>query len=44
MPDEATTMRILLAALVLIFGVGAAMAPASATNTGGNKTCSGNNC
>jgi hypothetical protein len=37
-------MRILLAAIILIFGVSAATAPALATNGGGNKTCSGNNC
>jgi hypothetical protein len=37
-------MRILLAAIILIFGVSAATAPAFATNTGGNKTCNGNNC
>jgi hypothetical protein len=49
-PDGTKAMRILLAAIILIFGVGAATAPALAdgggTNTGGNysKTCSGNNC
>jgi hypothetical protein len=37
-------MRILLAAIILIFGVSATTAPAFATNGGGNKTCSGNNC
>ncbi len=39
-------MRILLAAIILIFGVSAATAPAFATNTGGNNNsnCSGNNC
>jgi hypothetical protein len=43
-------MRILLAAIILLFGVSAATAPAFAdgggTNTGGNGTenCSGNNC
>jgi hypothetical protein len=44
-------MRILLAAFILIFGLGAAIWPASATNSGGTNTggsgvrsCSGNNC
>ena len=43
-------MRILFAAILLVFAVSAATAPALAdgggTNTGGNynKTCSGNNC
>jgi hypothetical protein len=37
-------MRILLAAIILIFGVGLATAPALATNGGGNNSCSGNNC
>ncbi len=43
-------MRILLAAIILIFGLGAAIGPAFAdgggTNTGGNgfRSCSGNNC
>ena len=41
-------MRILLAAIILIFGVSAATAPALATNGGGNRSndssCSGNNC
>jgi len=37
-------MRILLAAIILLFGVSAATAPALATNTGGNKDCSGSNC
>jgi len=37
-------MRILFAAIILLFGVSAATAPAFATNTGGNNTCSGNNC
>jgi hypothetical protein len=38
-------MRILLAAIILIFGVSAATAPAFATNTGGNNNsnCT-NNC
>jgi hypothetical protein len=39
-------MRILLAAIILIFGVSAATAPAFAdgggTNTGGNQTCNDN--
>jgi hypothetical protein len=41
-------MRILLAAIILIFGVSAATAPAFATNGGGNASsdtnCSGNKC
>jgi hypothetical protein len=41
-------MRILLAAIILIFGVSAATAPAFATNGGGHRSsdssCSGNNC
>jgi hypothetical protein len=43
-------MRILFAAIILIFGVGATTAPALAdgggTNTGGSgvRSCSGNNC
>jgi hypothetical protein len=37
-------MRILLAALVLIFGVSAAMADGGGTNGGGNQTCSGDKC
>jgi len=36
-------MRILLAAIIVIFGVSAATAPAFATNTGGNQTCNDNN-
>jgi hypothetical protein len=36
-------MRILLAAIILLFGLSAATAPALATNTGGNQTCSDSN-
>jgi len=44
-------MRILFAAIILIFGLSAAIGPAFATNSGGTNTggsgvrsCSGNNC
>jgi hypothetical protein len=47
-PGGEKTMRILLAAIIVVFGVSAATAPAFATNGGGNASsdanCSGNKC
>ena len=37
-------MRILLAAIILLFGVSAATAPAMATNTGGGANSNSSNC